>query len=78
MVRLKTLFKRAREQAPNILFIRDLDFMTRHRERYPMFGSVRATTQLYLQWMGIVEEQKPLLPTRYFCNGKYDNNFDDG
>lgn len=52
LVRLKTLFKRAREQAPNILFIRDLDFMTRHRERYPMFGSVRATTQLLLAMDG--------------------------
>ena len=48
LVRLKTLFKRARNQAPNILFIRDLDFMTRHRERYPMFASVRATTHLLL------------------------------
>ena len=52
LVRLKTLFKRAREQAPNILFIRDLDFMTRHRERYPVFGSVRATTQLLLAMDG--------------------------
>jgi len=52
LVRLKTLFKRAREQAPNILFIRDLDFMTRHRERYPMFGSVRATTQLLMAMDG--------------------------
>lgn len=48
LVRLKTLFKRARNQAPNILFIRDMDFMTRHRERYPMFTSVRATTQLLM------------------------------
>ena len=48
LVRLKTLFKRARDQAPNILFIRDMDFMTRHRERYPMFTSVRATTQLLM------------------------------
>lgn len=48
LVRLKTLFKRARAQAPNILFIRDMDFMTRHRERYPMFTSVRATTQLLM------------------------------
>ena len=31
LVRLKALFQRAREQAPNILFIRDMDFMTRHR-----------------------------------------------
>ena len=48
LVRLKALFQRAREQAPNILFIRDMDFMTRHRERYPAFTSVRATTQLLL------------------------------
>lgn len=48
LVRLKTLFKRVRDQAPNILFIRDMDFMTRHRERYPMFTSVRATTQLLM------------------------------
>jgi len=48
LVRLKTLFKRVRGQAPNILFIRDMDFMTRHRERYPMFTSVRATTQLLM------------------------------
>lgn len=48
LVRLKTLFKRARAQAPNILFIRDMDFMTRHRERYPVFTSVRATTQLLM------------------------------
>jgi len=52
LVRLKALFRRAREQAPNILFIRDLDFMTRHRERYPMFASVRATTQLLLAMDG--------------------------
>ena len=52
LVRLKTLFKRARAQAPNILFIRDLDFMTRHRERYPMFSSVRATTQLLMAMDG--------------------------
>ena len=48
LVRLKTLFKRVRDQAPNILFISDMDFMTRHRERYPMFTSVRATTQLLM------------------------------
>lgn len=48
LVRLKTLFKRVRDQAPNILFIRDMDFMTRHRERYPTFTSVRATTQLLM------------------------------
>jgi DNA-directed RNA polymerase subunit delta len=48
LVRLRTLFKRVRDQAPNILFIRDMDFMTRHRERYPMFTSVRATTQLLM------------------------------
>lgn len=47
-LRLKTLFRRARRQAPNILFIRDMDFMSRHRERYPMFASVRATTQLLM------------------------------
>ena len=34
LVRLKTLFKRARDKAPSILFISDLDFMTRHRERH--------------------------------------------
>ena len=52
LVRLKALFQRAREQAPNILFIRDMDFMTRHRERYPAFTSVRATTQLLLAMDG--------------------------
>lgn len=52
LVRLKTLFKRARDKAPSILFISDLDFMTRHRERYPSFGSVRATTHLLMAMDG--------------------------
>ena len=52
LVRLRTLFQRARAHAPNILFIRDMDFMTRHRERYPMFTSVRATTHLLLAMDG--------------------------
>jgi hypothetical protein len=52
LVRLKTLFWRARASAPNIVFIRDLDFMTRHRERYPDFGSVRATTHLLMAMDG--------------------------
>ena len=52
LVRLKTLFRRARDKAPSILFISDLDFMTRHRERYPSFGSVRATTHLLMAMDG--------------------------
>jgi AAA+ superfamily predicted ATPase len=52
LVRLKTLFKRARDQAPNMVFISDMDFMTRHRERYPSFGSVRATTHLLMAMDG--------------------------
>ena len=59
LVRLKTLFKRARDHAPNILFIRDMDFMTRHRERYPMFTSVRATTQLLMGIDGYTNGTEP-------------------
>ena len=60
LIRLKTLFKRARDHAPNILFIRDMDFMTRHRERYPMFTSVRATTQLLMSIDGYTNGTEPL------------------
>jgi hypothetical protein len=48
LFRLKTLFRRARRSAPNIVYIRDLDFMTRDRERYDTFASVRITTHLLL------------------------------
>lgn len=53
LVRLKTLFKRARTHAPSLLFIRDMDLMTRHRERYPSFSSVRATTALLMAIDGL-------------------------
>jgi len=44
LIRLKKLFGRARKYAPNILCIRDVDFMGRARNMYPMFAAVRTTT----------------------------------
>ena len=70
LIRLKTLFKRARDHAPNILFIRDMDFMTRHRERYPMFTSVRATTQLLMGMDGYTNGTEPFpAPENIFVVG---------
>ena len=67
IVRLKTLFKRALRNAPNIVFIRDMDFMTRSRERYTSYTSVRATAQLLLSMDGYTST-----PTQEMVPGQQD------
>jgi hypothetical protein len=64
LMRLKVLFKRARAQSPNILYIRDLDFMTRDRERYDTVPSVRTTTHFLLSVDGYASEGSRFLSKR--------------
>ena len=52
LLRLLLAFRRARSYAPNILFLRDLDMITRDRETNRNWRSVRTTTQFLLSMDG--------------------------
>lgn len=54
-LRLASLFRRARSEAPNIVFIRDLDLITRDRQKDPRWQSVRLTTQFLLHMDGYTD-----------------------